>query len=158
MLTEYTTVLDLRAHPMISGSLDDLPDEMVQSSVDDANDRIDCAMRACHKLPINGIPPTLRMAARVIASYYCLIQDGFNPNVNPSDTLIQQRYYEIVGDPLTPGSGLLHQIAKGALLFDIAIDNGARRQGRPIIKSSPSSDDDGCNYDPIGNAYGINRS
>lgn len=150
-VTEYTTVADLRLHSMVSGTLANLSDTEVQEEVTVANEEVDAAVRASHTLPLVSIPQILKAAARTIASYRLMMFDGFQPS-NTQDAVLQVRYYEVKGDPTVPGSGLLHQISKGSLLFDVAIDSTSRRESAPIVKYRTQG---GC--DRTGNSYGVKR-
>ena len=148
--TAYTTVLDLKSNPITSGSLNELTDAEIQVQVDVANETIDAAMRPSHALPLNSIPTMLSDAARTIAAYRLMLFSGFQPS-NTSDVVIQTRYYEVIGDPTIPGSGLLHRISKGSLLFDNAVD-GSPSLAAPIVRRRGSS-----SCDTLGRSYGVKR-
>jgi len=138
----YLTPTEFRLRSFASGSFDELSDAEVQVQLDVAASEIDAALRPHHTLPMaTPYPAVLLEAESVMTAYRLFLFRGFKPGSKDADT-IQARYFEVVGDPTAPGSGLLGRLAAGKfILADSADSTPQRREGAPVVLSRPSRSD-----------------
>lgn len=127
----YNTVAEMRLHAFPSGSLDLNSDAQVQAQLDAAASEIDSALLVKHTLPLASTPAVIAEAERTIASFRLLLFNGARPN--SIDEFLRTRYYEVVGDPGVPGTGLLYRIATGKMSFATTVDATTFREATPTV-------------------------
>lgn len=133
----YNTVATFTANAFPSGSYAQNSDAEIQSQLDAAASEIDSALLVQHTLPLVVIPAAILEAERVIAGYRLYLFNGNNPR--SVDDRLQQRYYEVMGDPNVPGSGMLYRIATGKMSFAVNVDSTLARDGAMVVIAGVSS-------------------
>jgi phage gp36-like protein len=127
----YNDIASFRLSAFPSGSYALNSDAEVQAQLDAAASEIDSALLPQHKLPLQIKPPAILEAERVIAAWRLQLFNGARPT--SVDERLQSRYFEVVGDPNVPGSGMLYKIAVGKMIFAKETDATPAREGQPII-------------------------